>query len=94
MGGTVPVIQRTLCTAAILYVLPNTYFLHVITVPQEYFSHLDHQGLRVDIYQRPELCLGSYEYVATADYCKVRDVFISRSYQSTVFVSHRELGYI
>ncbi|XP_028403896.1 protein transport protein Sec24C-like isoform X2 [Dendronephthya gigantea] len=39
-------------------------------VPQEYFSHLDHQGLRVDIYQRPELCLGSYEYVATADYCK------------------------
>jgi protein transport protein SEC24 len=42
------------------------------SVPQEYFSHLDHQGLRVDIYQRPELCLGSYEYVATADYCKVR----------------------
>ncbi|XP_046852645.1 protein transport protein Sec24D-like isoform X2 [Xenia sp. Carnegie-2017] len=39
-------------------------------VPQEYFSHLDHQGLRVDMYQRPELCLGSYEFLATTDYCK------------------------
>jgi len=26
----------------------------------------------VDTYERPELCLGSYEFVATKDYCKVR----------------------
>lgn len=39
-------------------------------VPPEYFAHLDHMGLRTDRYQRPELCLGSYEFVATKDYCK------------------------
>lgn len=62
--------------------LEKTYFnrfmyfcLLILLVPQEYFSHLDHQGLRVDVYQRPELCLGSYEFVATADYCKVRTDF-------------------
>lgn len=40
-------------------------------VPQEYFAHLDHTGKRIDTYERPELCLGSYEFVATKDYCKV-----------------------
>lgn len=40
------------------------------TVPQEYFAHLDHTGRRIDAFQRPELCLGSYEVVATAEYCK------------------------
>ncbi|GAB6028512.1 hypothetical protein CHUAL_002663 [Chamberlinius hualienensis] len=39
-------------------------------VPPEYFAHLDHTGLRVDKYERPELCLGSYEFIATKDYCK------------------------
>lgn len=39
-------------------------------VPSEYFNHLDHTGRRVDCYDRPELCLGSYEFVATKDYCK------------------------
>jgi protein transport protein SEC24 len=39
-------------------------------VPPEYFAHLDHTGRRVDTYERPELCLGSYEFVATSDYCK------------------------
>ncbi|KAJ8317884.1 hypothetical protein KUTeg_002975 [Tegillarca granosa] len=39
-------------------------------VPAEYFAHLDHTGRRVDCYDRPELCLGSYEFVATKDYCK------------------------
>lgn len=38
-------------------------------VPQEYFNHLDHMGKRVDYYERPELCLGSYELVATKEYC-------------------------
>ncbi|BFZ03064.1 hypothetical protein BsWGS_06104 [Bradybaena similaris] len=39
-------------------------------VPNEYFAHLDHTGRRVDCYSRAELCLGSYEFVATKDYCK------------------------
>ncbi|XP_065058870.1 protein transport protein Sec24C-like [Rhopilema esculentum] len=43
---------------------------HSSEVPQEYFCHLDHQGRRVDVYERAELCFGSYEFVATTDYCK------------------------
>ncbi|KAM8940059.1 protein transport protein Sec24D isoform 2-T2 [Pelodytes ibericus] len=39
-------------------------------VPPFYFQHLDHIGRRVDHYDRPELSLGSYEYVATLDYCR------------------------
>jgi len=39
-------------------------------VPAEYFAHLDHTGRRIDCYDRPELCLGAYEFVATTDYCK------------------------
>lgn len=39
-------------------------------VPAEYFQHLDHTGQRVDKYQRPELVLGTYEFVATKDYCR------------------------
>lgn len=39
-------------------------------VPIFYFQHLDHMGRRVDFYERPELSLGSYEFVATLDYCK------------------------
>ncbi|XP_077156567.1 protein transport protein Sec24D [Paroedura picta] len=39
-------------------------------VPPYYFQHLDHIGRRIDHYERPELSLGSYEYVATLDYCK------------------------
>lgn len=42
------------------------------TVPPHYFQHLDHTGKRVDCYDRPELSLGSYEFLATVDYCKVR----------------------
>ena len=41
------------------------------SVPSEYFAHLDHTGRRTDCYQRAELCLGTYEFVATKDYCKV-----------------------
>lgn len=36
----------------------------------QYFQHLDHTGKRVDAYDRPELSLGSYEFLATVDYCK------------------------
>ncbi|XP_015802499.3 protein transport protein Sec24D [Nothobranchius furzeri] len=39
-------------------------------VPVFYFQHLDHMGRRVDFYERPELSLGSYEFVATLEYCK------------------------
>ncbi len=45
--------------------------IYFILVPTEYFNHLDHTGRRSDWYQRPELCLGSYEIVATKQYCKV-----------------------
>lgn len=40
-------------------------------VPNEYFQHLDHTGQRLDRYERPELMLGTFEYIATKDYCRV-----------------------
>ena len=43
-------------------------------VPPHYFQHLDHTGKRVDCWDRPELSLGSYEFLATVDYCKVKAV--------------------
>lgn len=39
-------------------------------VPVEYFAHLDHTGRRVDCSNRPELWAGSYEIIATKEYCK------------------------
>ncbi|XP_055031587.2 protein transport protein Sec24C isoform X3 [Misgurnus anguillicaudatus] len=42
----------------------------VTEVPPHYFQHLDHTGKRVDCYERPELSMGSYEFMATMDYCK------------------------
>ena len=42
----------------------------VTQVPQEYFNHLDHMGRRVDAYERPEFCCGSFELTATKDYCR------------------------
>ncbi|XP_072109270.1 protein transport protein Sec24D isoform X3 [Mobula birostris] len=39
-------------------------------VPPFYFQHLDHMGRRLDQYDKPELSLGSYEFMATLDYCK------------------------
>lgn len=42
----------------------------VFTVPNEYFQHLDHTGQRLDKYERPELVLGTYEFVATQEYCR------------------------
>lgn len=49
----------------------NAFPVLVSLVPPFYFQHLDHIGRRIDHYERPELSLGSYEYVATLDYCKV-----------------------
>ena len=31
---------------------------------------MDHNGQRLDHFQRPELCLGAYECIATKDYCR------------------------
>ncbi|XP_072523513.1 protein transport protein Sec24C isoform X4 [Salminus brasiliensis] len=42
----------------------------VTEVPPSYFQHLDHTGKRVDCCDRPELSMGSYEFLATVDYCK------------------------
>uniref|UniRef100_A0A182P5G9 Protein transport protein Sec24C n=1 Tax=Anopheles epiroticus TaxID=199890 RepID=A0A182P5G9_9DIPT len=39
-------------------------------VPQNYFQHLDHTGQRMDKYERPELVLGTYEFMATKEYCR------------------------
>ena len=41
---------------------------HLNEVPVEYFCTLDERGQRRDVAQRPELCLGSVEYVAPAEY--------------------------
>lgn len=38
-------------------------------VEDAYFAHLDHTGRRTDQSQRPELCCGSYEFVAPKEYC-------------------------
>ncbi|KAI6243881.1 hypothetical protein M3Y99_00054500 [Aphelenchoides fujianensis] len=40
------------------------------TIEDVYFAHLDHNGRRTDIQNRPELYLGSYELVGTKHYCK------------------------
>lgn len=54
-----------------LLIYKNFFLLHIFIVPAEYFQHLDHTGNRMDRYERPELSLGTYEFIATKDYCKV-----------------------
>lgn len=36
--------------------------------PDSYFSQLGPDGRRVDVYERPELCRGAVEFVATSEY--------------------------
>lgn len=36
--------------------------------PQFYFVPLDEKGKRKDLFQRPELCTGSVEFIAPSDY--------------------------
>nr|XP_022316893.1 protein transport protein Sec24C-like isoform X2 [Crassostrea virginica] len=78
LGETGPV----RCKRCKAYMNPNMMFIDggrrfqcifcgaATDVPADYFAHLDHTGRRIDTYDRPELCLGSYEFVATKDYCK------------------------
>uniref|UniRef100_H2ZC32 SEC24 homolog C, COPII coat complex component n=1 Tax=Ciona savignyi TaxID=51511 RepID=H2ZC32_CIOSA len=42
----------------------------ITDTPHGFFDHLDHMNQRVDKYRRPELCRGSYEFIATKDYCR------------------------
>ncbi|ESO02325.1 hypothetical protein HELRODRAFT_94513 [Helobdella robusta] len=70
------------CNRCKAYMCPNMMFIDggrkfqccfcscTTEVPPEYFAHLDHTGKRIDCFEKPELCLGAYEFVATADYCK------------------------
>uniref|UniRef100_A0A5K3FJG6 Zf-Sec23_Sec24 domain-containing protein n=1 Tax=Mesocestoides corti TaxID=53468 RepID=A0A5K3FJG6_MESCO len=57
-------------------------------VPPDYFAHLDHTGRRIDAFQRPELCLGSYEVVATNEYCKNNEPPLPPAFIFLLDVSH------
>ncbi|KAK2546005.1 Sec24d [Columba livia] len=61
-------------------------------VPPFFFQHLDHIGRRVDHYERPELSLGSYEYVATLDYCRNNKPPNPPAYIFMIDVSHRNIN--
>ncbi|KAF3853787.1 hypothetical protein F7725_014475, partial [Dissostichus mawsoni] len=61
------------CNRCKAYMCPYMQFIEGgrrFQLPPHYFQHLDHTGKRVDCYDRPELSLGSYEFMATVDYCK------------------------
>ncbi|KAM6075917.1 protein transport protein Sec24D [Chlamydotis macqueenii] len=61
-------------------------------VPPFFFQHLDHTGRRVDHYERPELSLGSYEYVATLDYCQNKQPPKPPAYIFMIDVSYRNIN--
>lgn len=70
------------CIRCKAYMCPNMQFIdggrrfHCLLckattdVPAEYFQHLDHTGQRVDRFERAELVLGTYDIIATREYCK------------------------
>uniref|UniRef100_A0A452IXK5 Uncharacterized protein n=1 Tax=Gopherus agassizii TaxID=38772 RepID=A0A452IXK5_9SAUR len=60
-------------------------------VPPFFFQHLDHIGRRTDHYERPELSLGSYEYVATLDYCRNNKPPNSPAYIFMIDVSYSNI---
>ncbi|XP_033150703.1 protein transport protein Sec24C, partial [Drosophila busckii] len=70
------------CNRCKAYMSPNMQFVDAgrrfqcmmckvtTEVHPDYYQHLDHTGQRVDKHERPELLLGSYEFLATKDYCR------------------------
>lgn len=71
-----PLLRRSLprmrCSPPLPPLVPRRYACNVCQmvneVPVEYFCALDANGRRLDHDQRPELCGGSVEYVAPAEY--------------------------
>ncbi|XP_055346247.1 protein transport protein Sec24C-like isoform X2 [Paramacrobiotus metropolitanus] len=61
-------------------------------VPQHYFQYLDSEGRRVDMMQRPELCLGTYEFLATKDYCKHEKLPEPPAFIFMIDVSYRAIS--
>lgn len=51
--------------------MKSKLFIISVLVHPDYYQHLDHTGQRVDKHERPELLLGTYEFLATKDYCRV-----------------------
>ncbi|XP_037079990.1 protein transport protein Sec24C-like [Pollicipes pollicipes] len=60
-------------------------------VPQEYFQHLDHTGQRLDKYDRPELCMGAYEFVCTKEYCRNNEIPKPPAYIFIIDVSYNNV---
>ena len=87
------------CRRCKAYINPNVKFIdggrkfvcnlcNVDTeVPPEYYCNLDHTGRRADTDQRPELSRGSYEFLATTDYCKGSKLPNSAAYIFCIDVS-------
>ena len=61
-------------------------------VPQDYFAYLDSEGRRVDCMQRPELCLGTYEFLATKDYCRNEKLPEPPAFIFMIDVSYRAIS--
>ncbi|OQV24771.1 Protein transport protein Sec24C [Hypsibius exemplaris] len=61
-------------------------------VPQEYFAYLDSEGRRVDIMQRAELCLGTYEFLATKEYCRNEKLPEPPAFIFMIDVSYRAIS--
>lgn len=57
--------------------------LNYFAVHQNYYQHLDHTGQRVDKHERPELLLGTYEFLATKDYCRVSYTYVGNTTNNT-----------
>uniref|UniRef100_F6XHQ2 Protein transport protein Sec24C n=1 Tax=Ciona intestinalis TaxID=7719 RepID=F6XHQ2_CIOIN len=68
----------------------------ITDTPHSYFDHLDHMNHRVDKYRRPELCRGSYEFIATKDYCRNDKFPLSPAFIFAIDVSYNAMksGYV
>lgn len=55
------------CVAEMLWAAAQET-LGVVARPDSYYSQLGPDGRRVDVFERPELCRGAVEFVATSEY--------------------------